>query len=48
MSTLNNSVIICYENSKPRKEKVSSRKKKVQKHVKRTYYESPLRHIQLR
>lgn len=47
MSTLNNSVIICYENSKPRKEKVSSKKKKVQKHVKRTFYESPLRHIQL-
>ncbi|XP_043605618.1 uncharacterized protein LOC122577946 [Bombus pyrosoma] len=47
MSTLNNSIIICYENPKPTKEKAFSRKKKVHKNVKRTFYESPLRHIQL-
>ncbi|XP_029052688.1 NEDD4-binding protein 1-like isoform X2 [Osmia bicornis bicornis] len=47
MNTLNNSVIICDTPKKLPKKKVSLGTRKEQKGVKKTFYESPLKHIQL-
>ncbi|OAD58307.1 putative ribonuclease ZC3H12B [Eufriesea mexicana] len=47
MDTLNDSVIICDESPKLTRRKVALRTKTAQKNVKRTYYESPLKHIKL-
>lgn len=48
MSTLNNSVIICNVSPKSTKKKIPLGIKKSRKNVKRTFYERPLKYIQLR
>lgn len=48
MNTLNDSIIICDTPQKLPKKKASLRTRREQKGVKKTFYESPLKHIQLR
>lgn len=45
---LNDSVIICEATPKSKKKKAFSKIKNVQKSMKRTFYESSLKYIQLR